>query len=220
VRKMNELEKAVGGQKAPFYGMSYDDAMKYCAFLTKNYKSKIPRGYVFRLPTNAEWEYALRVNATDRPDNPYGNADGHPPKGADINATADDALRNELKEKGFKFNIDGKCVLGKDVCDVPPPAAGRKIPNAWGLYDMLGRRQFMLDTVRDKNDVQWEAVDTDPLWVYDGKNRKALCRGSIWWTWMVTFSAPTDETMGVDPKVLRIVVGPDLLAEKKKAGKK
>jgi len=39
---------------------SYDRAVDFSAWLTQRYRLKLPRGYVFRLPTEAEWELAER----------------------------------------------------------------------------------------------------------------------------------------------------------------
>jgi len=82
-------------------------AVKYCAWLSKHTRRK------FRLPTEAEWEYACRA--------------GSPPLKPD--AAALDRLA------WFAGN-------SSDTPDVPgyeePHPVGRKRPNAWGLYDMLG----------------------------------------------------------------------------------
>lgn len=42
----------------PAVYVSWHDAMAYCAWLTENFAERIPAGYVFRLPTEAEWMIA------------------------------------------------------------------------------------------------------------------------------------------------------------------
>jgi formylglycine-generating enzyme required for sulfatase activity len=74
-------------------------AVRYCTWLSKL------TGKKFRLPTEAEWEYACRA--------------GGPPVKPDAKALAEVAW--------FDANSDDQ-----------PHAVGKKRPNAWGLYDMLG----------------------------------------------------------------------------------
>lgn len=77
----------------------FQAAVKYCTWLSKL------TGKKFRLPTEAEWEYACHA--------------GGPPAKLDAKELADVAW--------FASNSN----------DQPHPV-GKKRPNAWGLYDMLG----------------------------------------------------------------------------------
>ncbi len=88
--------------KQPTNSMSHQAAVMYCKWLYSK------TGNFFRLPTEAEWEYACRARSTTF--FPFGND----PK--------------SLKDYGyFKDNSEGKF-----------HNVGEKKPNAWGLYDMLG----------------------------------------------------------------------------------
>ena len=89
-------------KKHPAIGLSWHNAMTFCRWLSQK------TGKKYRLPTEAEWEYACRAGTT--------NAFG---------ATADEA---KLAEYGWYF----------ENADMEPHAVGTKKPNAWGLYDMQG----------------------------------------------------------------------------------
>jgi len=104
----------------PVVNVSWNDAQAFCAWLSKK------EGRVYRLPTEAEWEYACRSgggSAFSFGDDPkqlvaYGNV-------------ADRAFRAK-KPGGYDWGIDA---LDGHVFTAPVGAAK---PNAWGLYDMHG----------------------------------------------------------------------------------
>jgi formylglycine-generating enzyme required for sulfatase activity len=54
------------GPLAPVERVSWEDAMKFCAMLTDRERKagRLPAGYVFTLPTEAQWEYAARAGTT------------------------------------------------------------------------------------------------------------------------------------------------------------
>ncbi len=86
----------------PANSMSQQAAMAYCKWLYDK------TGIFYRLPTEAEWEYACR--AGNSAIYPFGNSAA------------------QLKEYGyFKENSGGKF-----------QETGKLKPNAWGIYDILG----------------------------------------------------------------------------------
>jgi formylglycine-generating enzyme required for sulfatase activity len=98
------------GEKHPAMGMTWHNAMTVCRWLSKK------TGRKYRLPTEAEWEYACRAGTT--------NAFGF---GNTPNQLADFAW--------YEDNSDGE---NHEVA--------KKKPNAWGLYDMLGNvREWVYD---------------------------------------------------------------------------
>ncbi|MDZ7815576.1 MAG: formylglycine-generating enzyme family protein [Planctomycetota bacterium] len=95
----------------PVERVSWEDAVEFCKELTKRERSRLPQGYEYRLPTEAEWEYCCRAGTTTK----YSFGD----------------LESMLKDYG-NYEYTPKWG-GKSTA----PVRSFK-PNAWGLYDMHG----------------------------------------------------------------------------------
>ena len=95
------------GANNPVENVSWDDAVAYCAKLS-SLPAEVAAGHMYRLPTEAEWEYACRAGTTTE----YSFGDD---------------------EKDL-----GKYAWFKDNSEKKTHAVGEKLPNGWGLYDMHG----------------------------------------------------------------------------------
>ena len=90
--------------------------MDFCDKLTEQERAagRLPNGYKYTLPTEAQWEYACRAGTTTALNS-----------GKDL---SDKKQCPEMDEVGwYKYNSD----------EATHPV-GQKQPNAWGLYDMHG----------------------------------------------------------------------------------
>lgn len=62
----NPSALTAAGKNAPVERVSWQDAMAFCRKLTERERAagRLPEGYEFSLPTEAEWEYAYRAGTT------------------------------------------------------------------------------------------------------------------------------------------------------------
>ena len=101
-------------ENAPVTDVSWEDANNFCKKLNKRYASVLPKGYVFSLPTEAQWQYACTAGSAL----PWNYGAGLPEDGNDSGLD---------KIAWYDKNSNGR-----------PHAVGQKQPNNWGLYDMHG----------------------------------------------------------------------------------
>ena len=157
---ITSYEMSVGGVRVP-QGMSYTEAMDFCEWLTKRIRNKLPKEYVVRLPTEAEWEYALMWNEIDE-NSPYRKWELK----ADAIRVSEDALRK------MSNNLDQRKVPWHDLM---PGEVGRKAPNGFGLYDMLGAGyEIMLDTIDDDSFVIKGAIMATPNKNQNGRRKRSI----------------------------------------------
>jgi eukaryotic-like serine/threonine-protein kinase len=137
----------------PVEHVSWNDAQKFVKKLNEQEKGK---GWLYRLPTEAEWEYACRGGGTSEEECSYDFYFAKP--------------TNDLSSK--EANFDGRSPAGnaeKGSYLERPTKVGSYAPNKLGLYDMHG------------NVAQWCEDLYDPK-ASGVRARARVCRGGSWWS--------------------------------------
>jgi formylglycine-generating enzyme len=142
----------------PVMNVTWNDATAFCQWLTRQ------EGRRYRLPTEAEWEYACRAGTTTR--FPWGTE----PDGAA-------AVAHVFDSRGKEFAHVQDLMIphpGTDTFTIP---VARLRANAFGLHDMLGN---VWEWCADWHDEEYYAKSPldDPTGPGDGNVR--VRRGGAW----------------------------------------
>jgi formylglycine-generating enzyme required for sulfatase activity len=138
------------GKNRPIEQVSWDDAVEFCQRLSKH------TGREYRLPSEAEWEYACRAGTTT----PF-----------HFGSTITPDLANY--DGNYTYGAGPKGKYREQTTDV-----GSFPPNALGLYDMHGNVwEWCLDHWHDT----YEGAPTDgSAWLSSRDNTQQLRRGGSW----------------------------------------
>lgn len=155
VMSTNPSRLTGAGKDAPVESVSWSDADSFCRRVTllEQEAGRLGNGYMYTLPTDAQWEYACRAGTT-----------------TDLNSG-----RNLSSKAGPCPNLDE---LGWYNANSGgrTHAVGQKAPNAWGLFDMHGNvSEWCADWFDDELSTDPVTDPVGPVW---GSGR--VSRGGSW----------------------------------------
>ena len=148
------------GPNDPVLHVSVRDAEAYAAWLSEQ------TGRHYRLPSEAEFEYALRAGEPGR--FPWGNA-AVPPEGS-----GNFAGGNDVSPGGRNWN---NAFVGFGDGYWGPAPAGRFAPNAWGLHDLAGN---VSEWVADCWHASYRRAPADGAAWFNPGCRSRVVRGGVW----------------------------------------
>jgi len=150
----------------PMECVAWPRAIDFCKKLNKieAKAGRLPKGYEYRLPTEAEWEYACRAGTNT----PFNIAEADFDK---IQKT----YETEKEDKKYKGVLPFAFVNEPNTrWSIMSKVGGNRKPNAWGLYDMHGNvYEWCLDTMKPYS----ADAKTDP--VVFGPGDKVIRGGAI-----------------------------------------
>ncbi|MEA5598549.1 bifunctional serine/threonine-protein kinase/formylglycine-generating enzyme family protein [Rivularia sp. UHCC 0363] len=138
------------GEKRPVEKVSWNDATEFCKKLTEK------TGRTYRLPSEAEWEYACRAGTTT----PFHFGETITTDLANYNGN--ETYANEPKGKFRKKTTE----------------VGSFPPNGFGLYDMHGN---VWEWCQDGWHLHYNGAPTDgSAWIENGNDWRKVLRGGSW----------------------------------------
>ena len=152
----------------PVVGITWEQAQAFCNWRNKIYQSisKLPRAQEYRLPTEAEWEYAARGGRHNSA-YPWGGPYVRDNKGC---------FMANFKPMRGNYTEDGYLI---------PSSVGTYDPNDYGLYDMAGNVSEWTDDTYDESTGVF-ALDMNPSYKYEAREgdtkimRRKVVKGGSW----------------------------------------
>jgi formylglycine-generating enzyme required for sulfatase activity len=149
------------GEDCPVEKVTWYEAQEFCARLSQL------TGNIYRLPSEAEWEYTCRAGASEYTEYCFGDEESQLEEYAWY-----EEEESGLVQYGSRHENESKT-----------QPVGQKKSNAWGLYDMHGNvGEWCADDWHD----DYEGSPTDSrIWMEDIKNYedneiRKLLRGGSW----------------------------------------
>ena len=152
----------------PVVGVTWEQAQAFCHWRNAQYQgvSKMPRAQEYRLPTEAEWEYAARG----------GKLNSAYPWGGPYIRDAKGCFMANFKPLRGNYTEDGYFL---------PASVGTYDPNDYGLYDMAGNVAEWTDDTYDETTSSF-ALDMNPSYKYEAREgdlkimRRKVLKGGSW----------------------------------------
>ena len=152
----------------PVVGVTCEQAQAFCHWRNAQYQnvSKMPRAQEYRLPTEAEWEYAARG----------GKLNSAYPWGGPYIRDAKGCFMANFKPLRGNYTEDGYFL---------PSSVGTYDPNDYGLYDMAGNVSEWIDDTYDETTSSF-ALDMNPSYKYEAREgdlkimRRKVIKGGSW----------------------------------------
>ena len=154
---MGENPSTFRGEDRPVESVSWDESVAFCDRLSTQ------TGRNYRLPTEAEWEYACRAGTTT----PFAFGD---------------MITPELANYDWKSSYNGSPTRSSDPRETQP--VGSYPANAWGLYDMHGNVwEWCLDHWHSNYADKPEELKQDgsTAWLSSDESKNRLLRGGSWY---------------------------------------
>ena len=126
---MGQNPSQFGNPRRPVEGVTWYEAKSFCETLNRFEREagRLPDGYIYRLPTEAEWEYAARAGTTT----PF------------YFGSEADASKGHFRGVYPRDRSDGQ---RSPEGGYGTATVGRYPPNPWGLHDIHGNvREWTLD---------------------------------------------------------------------------
>ncbi|MEH1883940.1 SUMF1/EgtB/PvdO family nonheme iron enzyme [Nostoc sp.] len=136
------------GDSRPVEQVSWNQAVEFCQRLS------VVTGHSYRLPSEAEWEYACRAGTMTK-------------------FYFGETLTPKLARCKANLGMDRVTLLGGKTASV-----GSYLPNAFGLYDMHGNvSEWCADRWHDN----YASAPTDgTAWIMNGNSEQRIRRGGSW----------------------------------------